>query len=239
MTSTYSTHAAICAKFYELTLDPESVGRFIQSRSRIQTHERVLFVGGMFRLAKFLVDSGYSLTVVDYSDEMVDVGRVMLPKTRVERADLRALPFQNEFDLILVVGRVFTHMLTDQDLLSAFRSCRGALRSGGRLFFDNYEDTKIQQTSYFNGRVNAEEGETKIIRDSTTTLVSRLPFVVRWDAEYFGDFEGRAFGFKDSMEHRAWSRTEIIQFLTKVSLEILEQGDNFDETSFFTLAQEN
>ncbi len=237
MTSTYSIHAAICAKFYELTLDPESVGRFIQLHSRIEAHERVLFVGGMFRLAQFLVDSGYSLTVVDYSDEMVDVGRVLLPNTRVETADLRALPYQNEFDLILVVGRVFTHMITDEDLRSALDSCRGALRPGGRIFFDNYEDTKIQQTSYFNGRVNAAAGETKIIRDSCTTLVSRLPFVVRWAAEYSGEFAGRPFEFKDSMEHRAWSRTEISRFLTKASLEVLEQGDNFDETSFFTLAR--
>ena len=134
--NTYSAHAAICAKFYELTLDSKSVCKFILKNSHSTVGDSGLFVGGMFEVANELVESGITLTVVDYTDEMVDVGRSKLPGTVVEKADLRTLPYTGEFDTVFVIGRVFTHMINDTDFSEALRACRRALRTGGRLFFE-------------------------------------------------------------------------------------------------------
>lgn len=38
-------------------------------------------------------------------------------------------------------------------------------------------------------------------------------------------------------QRRAWSRQEILQYLEKAGFKLLEQGDNFDETSFYNLAK--
>lgn len=93
MNNTYARHAAICAKFYELTVDQQAIEGFILQRSGVKPGHRVLFVGGMFEIASCLLHHGVDLTVVDYSAEMLSVGRKRLPDTRVQIADLRSLPF--------------------------------------------------------------------------------------------------------------------------------------------------
>ncbi len=87
--------------------------------------------------------------------------------------------------------------------------------------------------------IEAGERETSIVRNSSTTRVSESPYVVRWNAEYSGRFEGADFSFSDSMEHRAFSRNEICNLLPNFGFEVLVQDDNFDDTSFFTLARAN
>ena len=56
--------------------------------------KKILFVGGFFLVAKKLAEKGYDVTVADYSEEMVEEGRVRLPKNKVIYADLRKLPFK-------------------------------------------------------------------------------------------------------------------------------------------------
>jgi SAM-dependent methyltransferase len=237
MTSTYSKQAKICTKFYELTLDTNLVGEFVFSKSRVEAGQKALFVGGMFEIARFLANQGLDLRIIDYTEEMVEIGKEALPHLEISKADLRQLPFTNMFDYIFVVGRVFTHMISDEDLISALNSCHRSLKEGGRLFFDNYEDSKIQVTNYFNGTINCSDTNIKITRSSSTELISNKPFVVDWSATYTGIHEGQEFEFSDSMHHRAWSRNEILGYIDKTAFKILDQGNNFDETSFYNLAE--
>jgi SAM-dependent methyltransferase len=167
---------------------------------------------------------------------MVATGRKQLPGACVLKADLRSLPFDNEFDIVFVIGRVFTHMTTDEDLLQALTSCRRALVDSGKLFADNYEDTRIQATKYFNGRISVGDASSKIVRESTTERVSESPYVVKWRADYSGEFNGASFRFSDSIDHRAFSRDEFSRYLSTAGFTVEEQGDNFDETSFYTVA---
>lgn len=237
MNSTYSKHAEVCARFYDLAVDMEAAAAFVWREAGLKAGDRALFVGSMFGIAAGLLQRGARLTVVDYADEMVELGRRRLPHASVEKADLRALPYRNEFDAVVVVGRVFTHMISDRDLRAALASCRYALKDSGTLFLDNYEDTRIEATGYFNGALRLQEGATQISRDSSTTRLSASPLVVQWNASYSGFLDGAPFAFRDSMPHRAWSRSEIRSFLSQAGFEPLAQGDNFDETSFFTLAR--
>jgi ubiquinone/menaquinone biosynthesis C-methylase UbiE len=233
---TYSTYAEICSRFYDLTLDSRAVGDFVVAKARASAGNRVLFVGGMFQVAAQLQSKGLELTAVDNTDEMVAVGTKQLSSSRVLKADLRSLPFDNEFDIVFVVGRVFTHMTTDEDLTQALASCRRALTNSGKLFADNYQDTRIQITNYFNGRISVGDERSKIVRDSTTERMSESPCVVTWRAEYSGELEGSPFRFSDSIEHRAFSREEFSRYLSTAGFRVEEQGDNFDETSFYSLA---
>jgi len=236
MPDTYRTFAQVCAKFYQLTVDSNSVAAFLLTQSPARPCEKTLFVGGMFDIARELRTYGLDITVVDYYPEMVALGRTVLPNIRVEQADLRKLPYDKEFDHVFVVGRVFTHMISNEDLRAALRSCRTALKTGGSLFFDNYEDSKIRVTSYFNGVVSVESGDCRIERASSTSLLSESPYVVSWQAHYTGNINGESFDFSEAMEHRAWSRSEIVPFLTESQFTLRSQGANFDQTSFFNLA---
>lgn len=51
MPDTYAKHADICAKFYELTVNAETVGNFIFHKSKAVSGKHALFVGGMFGVA--------------------------------------------------------------------------------------------------------------------------------------------------------------------------------------------
>lgn len=235
MSDTYSKYAEICTKFYELTLNADEVARFLLSKIRAEKAKNALFIGGMIDVAKNL--NHLALTLVDYTDEMTALAKSKLPNAKIFKADLRALPFYSEFDLVFVIGRVFTHMLTESDLDSAILSCKESLKPGGRLLIDNYESTKIQKTTYFNGEVVCTEKNVQIKRDSKTELVSLDPFVVNWEANYSGFIEDREFSFNDSMEHRAFTREEFANKIRYHDLKVIEQGDNFDETSFYTLVE--
>lgn len=237
MTETYTKYAAICSKFYELTLDCERVAEFVCNAVEAKPRERALFVGGMFGVAAAVTERGLELVVADYSEEMVAVGKRRLPKARVVRGDLESLDVGGDFDLVLVVGRVFTHMLTDEQVASALRGCHAALRPGGRLFADNYEVNRIETTPYFNGTVRGVEYETEIERRSRTERVSDAPRVVRWEAVYSGSFAGEPFEFSDRIDHRAFSREEFAAALEAAGFEAITQADNFDETSFFSVAR--
>jgi hypothetical protein len=78
MSDTYSTHVTICAKFYELTLDSRAVGEFVFRRTTAVPGESVLFAGGMFDVAATLFTFGLQVTLVDYTDEMVALGKQRL-----------------------------------------------------------------------------------------------------------------------------------------------------------------
>lgn len=237
MTATYSKYADICAKFYELTLDSEHVADFVFKNCSAKAGQQCLFVGGMFGVAERLLAMGLDLTVIDYTEEMVFIGKSRMPNAVVQKADLRDLPFNQAFDLVIVVGRVFTHMITNDDLIRGLAACYRALRSNGKLFADNYEDILIQKTSYFNGLVEGRDSETHILRSSSTKLIGTNPFVVQWSAEYSGHISTNHFKFRDSIKHRAFSRVEFSNHLKMSGFEVEVQGDNFDETSFYTLAR--
>ncbi len=236
--STYSDFADICVRFYDLLIDPAQVAEFLLSISGEHTPKSGLFVGGFFLVARELQNRGISLQVTDYTEDMLEQGRSrLLPDTRLTQADLRDLPFEEEFDLIFVIGRVFTHMLSEEDCSAALNSIHSALRPGGLLILDNYESSKIQKTDYFNARISVEDPSIVIERDSTTHLVSDKPHIVDWRATYRVCENSEERIFEDSMSHRAFSRGEIQELFEEHGFDVLSQGDNFDETSFYTLAR--
>ena len=234
--STYFKHAAICAKFYELAFDSKAVANFLLQKLSIKPNDKVLFVGGMFAVANELSKHNIDLTVVDYSQDMVNFAKAKYLDMKVSTADLMTLPFNNTSDKVIVPGRVFTHLLTDGDIHSGLTSCLNSLKPGGVCFFDNYESDKISVTDYFNGFLTFEDSESKIARTSTTVLISSNPYIVNWKARYQGEFLGEKFDFEDNILHRAWSRKEALQFTEAAGFGSVLQEDNFDETSFCSVA---
>ena len=191
---------------------------------------------GFFLVADELRKLGLSITLADYSQDMIQEAQKRLSNTKAVVADLRDLPFQDEFDAIFVIGRVFTHMLNAEDTHRALSSIFHALKADGVVFLDNYEDTKIQSTDYFNGKIALKDSTTKILRDSSTELVSQEPLIVQWNARYQVTSNGVSTSFEDQMLHRAFSRAEIKNLFEENGFIVYSQGDNFDETSFYTLA---
>jgi SAM-dependent methyltransferase len=234
----YSDLAEVCVKFYDLSINPKKVAEFFDKKISRFNPKKILFIGGFFEVAKELIIKGYDIVVADYTKEMVDEGKKRLPKIKVVKGDIRDLPFENEFDMVMVIGRVFTHMYSDEDVEKALQSIRKCLKIKGILVFDNYEDSKIRKTNYFNGIITVKDDDIEIIRESSTELISEKPFIVNWKATYLvKEGKGKTQEFHDEMDHRAFSRQEIKNLLEKNSFKHIEEGDNFDETSFYSIAR--
>lgn len=237
-TNTYSEFSEFCVRFYDLVVEANVVADFVLSKLGDCRGKSVLFVGGFFQVAKQLHARGLELTVVDYTDEMVSLGRQQLEGIRVEKADLAALEYLEEFDVVIVIGRVFTHLLSAEAAHSALAGVYRALKPKGLALIDNYESSKIEKTDYFNGRVRVEDQQLLIIRDSSTKRISTTPHVVEWSARYHVTEGGQEVVFSDTMPQRAFSREEMDALCKAHGFGVCQQGDNFDETSFYTLMQQ-
>jgi ubiquinone/menaquinone biosynthesis C-methylase UbiE len=236
VTETYSDFSNVCSKFYDLIIDPVKVAKFVYSKVRDFQPKHCLFLGGFFLVVRELQKLGLDFVITDYTDEMVREGKLRLPDTQIERADLRELPYKKQFDAVFAVGRVFTHMLSVEDSSSALQSIYRSLKAGGVVFVDNYEDSKILVTDYFNGRVIVSDSSTEIIRNSSTELISSSPMIVNWTADYQVTSGDSSTSYHDEMQHRAFSREEMQRLLEEHGFEVHLQGDNFDDTSIFTVA---
>ncbi len=86
-----------------------------------------------------LRERGYDVTACDVSPEMVRQARRKLPfaqRRRVVVADMRALAWRDQFDLVTCLDDAVNYLLTPVDLRAALGAIGAALRAGGLAVFD-------------------------------------------------------------------------------------------------------
>ena len=92
--------------------------------------ERILDVGcGTGQLTAEIAKAGAHVVGIDSSPAMVAQARANFPQLRFEEADVRALPFRDEFDAVF--SNAMLHWVKDADQAAAAMS--GALQKGGRV----------------------------------------------------------------------------------------------------------
>lgn len=84
-----------------------------------------------------LLKLGYRVTACDLSPQMVALARRRAREPgRVVPVDMRALPWQSEFDLVTCINDAVNYLLTTVDLARALVGMARALRPGGIAIFD-------------------------------------------------------------------------------------------------------
>ncbi len=95
--------------------------------------ERILDVGcGTGQLTAEIAQFGAEVVGIDFSPEMIRTARENFPQVRFEVADAAALPYSQEFDV--VISNAALHWVRDQQ--GAIASIARALKSGGRLVLE-------------------------------------------------------------------------------------------------------
>ena len=95
--------------------------------------ERILDVGcGTGQLTAEIMQFGAEVMGIDSSPEMIATARKNFPHVRFEVADVTALAYKDEFDI--VVSNAALHWVRDQP--AAIASIARALKPGGRLVFE-------------------------------------------------------------------------------------------------------
>jgi SAM-dependent methyltransferase len=78
------------------------------------------------------LDPAWDLCLVDRAPAMLALARARVPRAEHVLADLRTLALPRTFDAVLLHDAVM-YLLTEEDLLAAFRVARAHLRPGGAL----------------------------------------------------------------------------------------------------------
>jgi len=114
---------------------------FLESEINHDKNSKILDVGcGTGRHSIELASRGYSVTGVDLSDNMLNAARKKAQKAGVSvdfiKADARNLPFQTEFDLVIMLCEgAFPLMETDQMNFQILESVTRSLKKEGKLIF--------------------------------------------------------------------------------------------------------
>lgn len=126
-----------------------------------------------------LVERGYQVTGIDRSVEMLARANQKADGSRhtgnltLQCADIRDLNLNQTFDAVLIMFAVLGYQLTNEDVVSALRTARRHLTSGGLLIFDVWYGPAVlaERPSQRVKVVNTEKQQ--IVRVSSGALDTR------------------------------------------------------------------
>jgi len=226
----YSELSGVCHEFYRSYFPHQKIAYRIDGVLKRHGCKKIVFFGGLVEVAKILQEKGYAITFADYTKEMVEEARKFLGNAQFIKTDMRNLRLKEKQDAIVLMGRIFTYMYTDNDALMALRTFKNNLRPGGILLMDNYETGKIEKGKYFNGTVNV--GTLK--RKSRMRRIKKAPALYAWNCVYEGDRKK----YRDSNHIlRAFTREEIKGLVERSGLGLVKHAPNFEKRSFVTIAR--
>jgi len=94
---------------------------------------------GTGHLMRILESEAYSVTGLDLSQDMLDLARRRV-KGDLLLQDVRDIQTEDRFDAVVCLGRGFTYMTTDMDVMKALRCLHRILEPDGILLLDNMRD---------------------------------------------------------------------------------------------------
>jgi SAM-dependent methyltransferase len=234
----YSELAEIYDQLYLVTFNYEQDAEFVDSILKKYQITEFLEVGcGSGHLAKILFEKGYQITGVDLYKEMLQIARKRLPEVEFIQQDIRELKLARKFDAIIAMGRMFTYMITNEDVEQSIASVARCLNAGGIFLFDNFSAPHFIQ----NFKENEEKihevnlGHRKIKRISLNTWNLKHGVTFNWNAKYKIEEQGKLREIEDESVLRAFFPEELEYFLRREEMEIVELLDR--DFAFVVLAQ--
>ena len=236
--SLYTGLAEVCHLFYKLYFPHQEIADIIDKQLKKFGCKRIAFFGGCIYVAEIVQKKGYDITYVEYTPEMMAQSKKVLRNMRFVLSDMRTLQLDEPHDAIVLMGRIFTYLHTDEDVQKTFNAFASNLKKGGIFIMDNYETGKIDADEYFNGTLESRDAEDVVRRISTMEQVQAQPALYRWDCTY----EHLRLGTKESFDDhghilRAFSKDEIKSLLKEGPLTFIEHAPNFEKRSFVTIAE--
>ncbi|GMW03549.1 MAG: methyltransferase [Candidatus Hydrogenedentota bacterium] len=122
--------------------------QFATSALRLTERDRILdLCCGCGRHLLHLVGVTRHVVGLDYSDQLLWMASGILPPgTPLVRADMRAVPFSESFDVVTNFFTSFGYFFTDDENLDVARGVAQALRPGGRFFIDYLNPSHVKDS---------------------------------------------------------------------------------------------
>ena len=214
MTKLYTKLARVYHEMYQGIFDYKKHFRFYNKILKDYNCQKILEIGcGSGNLSPYFLKAGFNYKGLDISKEMLAIAKEVEPKGKFIQGDMRYLKLKEKFDAILITGRSFTYMTTNDDVNKALKSINSCLKQNGILVFDNFDaeiifgnfKRNIVQTSEYKGK--------EYKRISTNTPNLKTGWTWNWHTKYKIRENKKTKEFEDSTVLRAFTKDELKLFL--------------------------
>lgn len=149
---------------------------------------------GTGHLARALIGSGYRVTGLDASEEMLHFARENAPGGDFITADARSFKIPDVFHAVVSTFDSLNHIMSLEELTGVFGNVQAALRAGGWFFFD----------------LNTEEGYKATWNDNFGIVEDELVCIVRSSynpEERTAQYDATTFSLQEG-----WQRSDLTLF---------------------------
>jgi SAM-dependent methyltransferase len=172
------------ASYYDLLYrDKDYSAEVVYIDSLVRRHcpesHYILELGsGTGRHALLLAQRGYSLNCVDLSEDMVRIARERLHDSTAgynaeisfNQGDIRDYRATRTFDVIMALFHVVCYQITNEDIISTFRTAATHLEEGGLFIFDCWYGPAVLTEQPERRTKSAENEVLEIVRETTPEL---------------------------------------------------------------------
>ena len=228
------------AHYYDLFnsgKDYEAETAYLNSMIRKYTGhaKRILDLGcGTGKHAKALAISGYEVTGVDASSEMLTCARTLNKSDKVEfiQADIRHLDLAKRFDVAVSLFHVISYLTSINDLQLVFRSVKKHLEPGGVFIFDCWHGPAVVADPPLSRRKEFVNEDFKAERISHPEWKQQERLVnVQFDVSIIHKHDNKSVQFSETHHMRYWFPEEIEREALACGLSLIACHEWMKETS--------
>jgi SAM-dependent methyltransferase len=210
---------------YQHVFDYDKEYHFYDSVLKKNNCKRILEIGcGTGMLARRFLKNGYEYIGVDLYNEMLDIARAEVKTGTFLQSDMRRLPFNLQFDSVLITGRSLAYITENQGILDTFNGIHNSLKDNGLFVFDVFEANGIFD-NFNDFEQNIEQKNKKIQRISKLKKNLKTGWTYDWHARYIIEEDGKITEYNDLTTLRAFTKDEILLFLKLTDFKVKETID--------------
>ena len=223
MTKLYTKYAKIYHEMYQSIFDYKEDFKLFHKILEKLKCKKILELGcGSGNLAPYFTKAGYDYTGLDIAEEMLDIAKRLNPNTSFVCGDMRNLNLKESYEAIIITGRSFCYMTTNDDVMRALSSINQALAENGWLIFDNFDANIIFLGVKEKMLHESQYGNRFYRRTSTTRMTLEHGWTWDWHAIYEVEQDGKKETFEDDTILRAFTEDELGLYLKMNGYKIRE-----------------
>ena len=124
--------------------------------------------------ALIMAEKGYEITGIDFSQGMLEIARKKTKEREVNiefiQGDIRNMGLNQKFDAVISMFAVMSYQITNEDLISVFKTASRRLKKNGLFIFDAWFGPAVLTQKPSDRFKVIEKGNKRIIRFATPVL---------------------------------------------------------------------